>query len=63
MSYTKARCMRVCKIGITIINRDHLGIPLCAKPLASLVFPSVMSPIVRFSEGASRKWGPEKKGS
>ena len=55
MSYPEAGCMRVCKIGITIINRDHLDIPLCAKPLAFLVFPPVMSLIVCLSEGAARK--------
>ena len=55
MSYPWAGRMQVCETGITIINRDHLGIPLCAKPLASLVFPPVMIPMVRFSEGAARK--------
>ena len=39
MSYPRAGCVWVCKAGITIVNRDHLGIPLYAKPLASLVFP------------------------
>ena len=61
MSCPRAGCMRVCKTGITIIDRDHLGIPLCAKPLASLVFPPVMSPMVRLSKGAARTWGPERK--
>ena len=61
MSFPRAGCMRVCKTGITIIDRDHLGIPLCATPLASLVVPPVMSPMVRFSEGAARKKGPERK--
>ena len=61
MSYPRAGCMWVCKTGITIINRDHLGIPLYAKPLASLVFPPVMCLMIRFSEGAARKWGPEKE--
>ena len=40
MSYPRAGCVWVCKIGRTIVNRDHLCIPLYAKPLASLVFPS-----------------------
>ena len=61
MSYPRAGYMRVCKTGITIINRDHLGIPLCAKPLASLVFPPVMSPMIMFSDGAAQKWGLERK--
>ena len=55
MSYPRAGYVQVYKTGITIINRDHLGIPLCAKPLASLVFPPVISPVIRFSEGAARK--------
>ena len=54
MSYPRAGCMRVCKTGMAIINKDHLGIPLYAKPLASLVFPLVTSPMIRFSEGAAR---------
>ena len=61
MSHPRAGCMQVCKTGITIINRDHLGIPLCAKPLASLVFPPVVSPMIRRSKGAARMWGPERK--
>ena len=55
MSYPRAGYVWVCKTGITIINRDHLGIPLYAKPLASLVCPPVMNPMIRFSEGAARK--------
>ena len=61
MSYQGAGCVHVYKTGIMIINRDHLGIPLCAKPLASLVFPPVVSPMIRLSEGAAQTWGPERK--
>ena len=31
MYQPRASCVRVCKIGIAIFIRDHLGIPLYAK--------------------------------
>ena len=57
MSYPRARCVWVCKTGITIVNRDHLGIPLYAKPLASLFFPSRdKSDDLAIGEGLQRIW-------
>ena len=40
MSYPRVSCVWVCKTGIMIVNRDHLGILFYAKAFASLVFPS-----------------------
>ena len=40
MSYPRAGRMRVCKTGITIINRYHLGIPFVRKAFCLLGFPS-----------------------
>ena len=47
MSYPRAGCVQVYKTGITIIDRDHLGIPMCAKASCLLGAPSIMSPVIR----------------
>ena len=50
------------RTGITIIEEDHLGIPLCAKSLLPPWCPlhnEYDYPIS--SEGAVRKWDPEKE--
>ena len=38
MSWPRVSYMWVCKTGITIISRDHLGIPLYAKASCLLGF-------------------------
>ena len=61
MSYPRAGCVWVCKTGITIVNKDHLGVPLYAKPLASLVFPSHDEFDDQVIGRALRKEEPERK--
>ena len=48
MSYPRASCVWVCKTGIVIVSRDHLGIPLYVK--APWCIRPVMGPILRLSE-------------
>ena len=44
MSYPRAGRMRVCKTGITIIDRYHLGIPCVRKAFCLLGFLSCDKP-------------------
>ena len=48
MSWPRVSCMWVCKTGITIVIRDHLGIPLYAK--ASCLLGVSVPLYIRYSD-------------
>ena len=55
MSRPRASFVWVCKTGITIVIRDHLGFPYVSKLLDSLVFPSRYGSDSRAIGRASRR--------
>ena len=60
MSYPRAGRMRVCKTGIRIIDKYHLGIPCVRKAFCLLGFLSCGSPIIRLAKEAAREQCPER---